>query len=193
MPWSLITLEQRNGRIDRYGQYQSPVVHYLLNVSSNDVIRGDLRILDKLIEKEQEAHKNIGDAATILGLYDASQEEEHITEGVAEGQDPDVILPDEPPITDWLSMLTGAGMGQKMAVPDPTTLTGQRFHLYGNDMAFVRAAFEELAAGDNPLPLPEYHPHRPELTFPAPDDLRRRCEFMPTEALPANWEFRLTS
>lgn len=192
MPWSLITLEQRNGRIDRYGQHTSPVVHYLLNVSRNDVIRGDLRVLDKLIEKEQEAHKNIGDAATILGLYDAAREEEHITSGVAEGQSPEVILPETSPTEDWLAALLGAD-DTEPPIHEPSTFIGQRFHLYRDDLAFVQAAFEELNGGENPLPLPEYHPDRPELSFQAPEDLRRRCEFMPDEAIPANWEFRLTS
>ncbi len=192
IPWSLITLEQRNGRIDRYGQYESPIIHYLLTVSRNEVIRGDLRVLDKLIEKEQEAHKNIGDAATILGLYDATREEEHITEGVVKGDDPDDILPDEPPAVDWLAMLMGTVEAQSDG-HDPADYIGQRFHLYGDDLAFVRAAFEELTNGDNPLEMPEYHPQRPELSFTAPDDLRRRCEFMPQEALPDNWSFRLTT
>jgi superfamily II DNA or RNA helicase len=191
MPWSLITLEQRNGRIDRYGQHQPPVIHYLLTLSQDEIIRGDLRILDKLIEKEQEAHKNIGDAATILGLYNADEEEAHITKGVAEGRAPYLIVPDEP-ATDWLALLMAAGV-EETPVQDAVGLTGQRFQLYENDLAFVRAAFEELGNGHNPLPLPEYHPTRPELTFQAPADLRRRCEFMPVEALPANWEFRLTT
>ena len=69
IPWSLITLEQRNGRIDRFGQSQPPQIHYLLTVSQNPTDpAATCGCLNKLIEKEQEAHKNIGDAATILGL-----------------------------------------------------------------------------------------------------------------------------
>ena len=66
IPWSLITLEQRNGRIDRYGQEHIPHIVYLVTTSKADEARDDLRIMDRLIEKEDAAHKNIGDAATIL-------------------------------------------------------------------------------------------------------------------------------
>ena len=202
IPWSLITLEQRNGRIDRYGQTSSPIIHYLLTLSANDTIRGDLRVLDRLIEKEQEAHKNIGDAATLLGLYDASEEEKYITDRVAEGDLPEQILPDEA-ADDWLSLLMTAP--ETPTVPDPAAYSGQQLSLYEDDLAFVRAAFAELsqpvdghyngqANGRNqPLPPPEFHPDRPEFTFLAPDDLRRRCEFMPDEALPDDWLFRLST
>jgi ERCC4-related helicase len=188
IPWSLITLEQRNGRIDRYGQNIPPQIYYLLNISKNAQIQGDLRVLKKLIEKEQEAHKNIGDAATILGLYDAQKEEEKITKEVAKGTSPEQIFAVTPPEQDWLAML----MGEANPSPDASSL-GVLPHLYKDDLEFAHIAFEELAGQEIDLILPEFHPDRPAFTFLAPEDLRRRFEFIPQEAIPLDWTFRLTT
>lgn len=188
IPWSLITLEQRNGRIDRFGQNNPPHIYYLLNVSQNPQIQGDLRVLNKLIEKEQEAHKNIGDAATILGLYDAQKEEEKITLEVARGSSPEEIFAITPPEQDWLAMLMGEN--------NPSTeveATGELPRLYKDDLDFAQVAFDELAGTNGELTLPEFHPERPAFTLLAPEDLRRRCEFLPQEAIPADWIFRLTT
>ena len=61
MPWSLMVFQQRNGRIDRYGQEQEPEIYYLLTETQNKTIRGDMRILEILQEKDDQAYKNIGD------------------------------------------------------------------------------------------------------------------------------------
>lgn len=192
IPWSLITLEQRNGRIDRYGQHQSPHIHYLLTVSQNPVVQGDVRVLDRLIEKEQEAHKNIGDAATIMGLHDAQKEEQAIADGVAAGKDPQEIIPDQSPEWDLLAILMGATETDGNQ-PDPASMQGEWPSLYPDDLAFARAAFAELHDHNPELGLPEYYPHQPGFALIAPEDLRRRCEFIPGEAIPPDWEFRLTT
>ncbi len=191
IPWSLITLEQRNGRIDRYGQSEAPVIHYLLTVSAEPTIRGDMRVLDRLIEKEQEAHKNIGDAATLLGLHDAQREEEFITQAVAAGAAPEAIIPDQPAEVDWLALLTQAA--QPAASRPADAGLAPPFSLYDDDLAFARAAFDELLDGKHIETAPEYHPTKPFFSLLAPEDLRRRCEFIPQEAIPRDWTFRLTT
>jgi hypothetical protein len=188
IPWSLITLEQRNGRIDRFGQTQSPLIYYLLNISRNPKIEGDLRVLKKLIEKEQEAHKNIGDVATILNLYDAQKEEEKITEDLANGQTPDEIFSVTPPEQDWLAML----MGESAPTITEEAISSQP-RLYQDDLNFAKVAFDELADSFDDFSMPEFHPDRPEFILLAPQDLRRRCEFVPQEAVPGDWNFRLTT
>ena len=41
IPWSLMVFQQRNGRIDRYGQDHIPEIAYLVTESQNTKIRGD--------------------------------------------------------------------------------------------------------------------------------------------------------
>ena len=56
IPWSLIRIEQRNGRIDRYGQRHPPQITTLLLDPTTETFSGDLRVLSRLVEKEHEAH-----------------------------------------------------------------------------------------------------------------------------------------
>jgi len=78
IPWSLIRIEQRNGRIDRYGQSVSPQITTLLLSPSDPRFSGDVRVLTRLMEKEDQAHRALGDAASLMGLYSGEKEEEAI-------------------------------------------------------------------------------------------------------------------
>ena len=87
IPWSLITLEQRNGRIDRYKQPKVPYIHYLVLRSDNTNISTDFRILDRLKEKEDEVSKTLGDAAEVMHLYDVHKEEKVIEHAIINDDD----------------------------------------------------------------------------------------------------------
>nr|WP_308129124.1 helicase-related protein [Actinoplanes polyasparticus] len=78
IPWSLIRIEQRNGRIDRYGQKHPPRITALVLDPSSGKFAGDVRVLSKLIEKENEAHTALGDVASLMGRYDVKGEEDEI-------------------------------------------------------------------------------------------------------------------
>jgi superfamily II DNA or RNA helicase len=78
IPWSLIRIEQRNGRIDRYGQKHPPRVTSLLLEPDHDRFRGDLRVLARLMDKENEAHGTLGDVASLMGKHDVKGEEDEI-------------------------------------------------------------------------------------------------------------------
>ena len=94
IPWSLIRIEQRNGRIDRYGQSVSPQITTLLLDPSDPRFSGDVRVLTRLMEKEDQAHRALGDAASLMGLYSGEREEAAIREALAAGEDIDEVVPD---------------------------------------------------------------------------------------------------
>ncbi len=94
IPWSLIRIEQRNGRIDRYGQSVSPQITTLLLDPSDPRFSGDVRVLTRVMEKEDQAHRALGDAASLMGLYSGEKEEAAIREALAAGQDIDEVVPD---------------------------------------------------------------------------------------------------
>lgn len=89
LPWSLMVFQQRNGRIDRYGQKKQPDIRYFVEESQNPKIKGDLRLLEILVEKEEQAQKNIGDPAVLLGKYAVQEEEEEVSKAIENGQSAD--------------------------------------------------------------------------------------------------------
>lgn len=85
IPWSLMVFQQRNGRIDRYGQQRRPDIRYLLIESENKRIKGDMRIMEILITKEEQALKNIGDPSLLLGRFTIEEEELIVSEAIENG------------------------------------------------------------------------------------------------------------
>ena len=78
IPWSLIRIQQRNGRVDRYGQRTPPVITTLLLDPPEDAAPGDLQVLTRLMEREYEAHSQLGDVASLMGEHSEAREEDTI-------------------------------------------------------------------------------------------------------------------
>jgi len=78
IPWSLIRIEQRNGRVDRYGQKYPPVISSLILEPSDSDFSGDLRVLSRLLERENQAHGTLGDVASLMGKHSVTDEESAI-------------------------------------------------------------------------------------------------------------------
>lgn len=87
IPWSLMVFQQRNGRIDRYGQKKRPDIRYMLIESDNKKIKGDMRIIEILITKEEQALKNIGDPSLLLGKFTIEDEELVVADAIQKGSD----------------------------------------------------------------------------------------------------------
>ena len=87
IPWSLMVFQQRNGRIDRYGQKKRPDIRYMLIESDNKHIKGDMRIIEILITKEEQALKNIGDPSLLLGKFSIEDEELVVFDAIEGGSD----------------------------------------------------------------------------------------------------------
>ena len=87
IPWSLMVFQQRNGRIDRYGQQKRPDIRYMMIESDNKRIKGDMRIIEILIMKEEQALKNIGDPSLLLGKFTIEDEELVVIDAIENGSD----------------------------------------------------------------------------------------------------------
>ena len=147
IPWSLITLEQRNGRIDRYGQTKTPFIHYMVATSDLDGLRDDLHIVNKLKEKEEAVYQSLGDAASVYKLYEASAEEELVTTAIATGNR-DMLdrAPTSEESDDWFDALFDEST-PRLAIEDPIV---EEVSLFENDKSYYTALLEQLKS-DNSL------------------------------------------
>lgn len=80
LPWSIITLIQRNGRIDRFGQTHTPEIRYLMVRTKAGELQGDGAIFQRLIDKVEEINRTARSGESVLKLYDSDQEEAFVAE-----------------------------------------------------------------------------------------------------------------
>jgi len=88
LPWSLMVFQQRNGRVDRYGQKYQPLISYLYTDTNVEKIKGDFRILEILQEKDEQAAINLGDPSSLLNVHDPEKEAQKVAEAMASGAGP---------------------------------------------------------------------------------------------------------
>ncbi len=197
LPWSLITLVQRNGRIDRFGQKNTPYIHYLIARPENPDLRGDLRVLDRLFEKEEQVQKNLGDPATLMNLHDAELEEQEIALAAQGDRTAEEVLPDEPgggeEGVDWFDLFE-ADAGEA----EPEIERGGSPSLFTSDIDFAREALPLIGAvepgqseEEGAATVAWREDGRSFDLVPSPD-LQRRYEYLPGELTRDRKRFQLT-
>ena len=193
LPWSLMVFQQRNGRVDRYGQKHRPEIVYLFTETDVDRIRGDLRILEILQKKDEQANLNLGDPASFLNVYDPDKEAEKVANFMAQGLSPEQVESrldaahqhDEENEGDWLLKLFG---GSEAAASDdaqkPSTSSLDRIQapssLFASDFQFARTALTQLS-GNNALAQWTADDQTEILAITAPLDLQDRLRQLPRE------------
>ncbi|WP_404375510.1 DEAD/DEAH box helicase [Vreelandella aquamarina] len=85
LPWSIITLIQRNGRIDRFGQKYPPIIRYLMVETESGLLEGDSELFSRLVSKVEEINRSTRTGESVLKLYDARKEEETFGDSLMKG------------------------------------------------------------------------------------------------------------
>jgi FMN phosphatase YigB (HAD superfamily) len=92
VPWSLIRMEQRNGRIDRYGQQHPPQFAALILRSETPGAIDDTTVAEKVLRREEAAHRNLGSAEAAVGEFDWREEEDRLTKDLLAGRSAEEAL-----------------------------------------------------------------------------------------------------
>ena len=193
IPWSLMVFQQRNGRIDRYGQRHQPQIRYLVTESGNARIQGEKRVLEVLIEKDEQAQKNIGDPSEFMGMNSVQEEEEKVAEFMEQQADD-------------LSGLFSAFLDKQASssqeplanfLPDAVpsreidSITAELPSLFESDFAYAAGALDWLRKQGLGLQA-EVDRERQKISLTASPDLQARLRFLPNEARPEDDRFILT-
>ena len=191
IPWSLMVFQQRNGRIDRYGQEKRPDIRYMLISSKNERIKGDMRIIRILVEKEEQAFKNIGDPTLLLGKFNIEDEELVISETIENGSDAAAFedsLHDEESEFDPLDFLLNEASMEETTTAVNDTVEDET--LFTDKQYLIKALSYINKDEQHPLrQLSEISGVDVMLT----DDMRRRLSaVIPEEAMPSGEILRLS-
>ena len=211
LPWSLMVFQQRNGRVDRYGQTATPQIVYLVTESTHPTIRGDTRILEVLMAKDEQAYRNIGDPSVFMDVHDIDREEDITREAVARGESPDAFdrrwtprwesNEGESLLAMFLQPESDASGAPGPVPPSPRPpLSLFRSELDYCEAALYRLQAASAEAGDagglatrSTRIRYALDAESETLTLDAPDDLVARYRYLPPEVLPDSRRFVLTT
>jgi hypothetical protein len=195
LPWSLMVFQQRNGRVDRYGQKHKPHIVYLFTETQVEKIKGDLRILEILQTKDEQANKNLGDPASFLNVFDPEKEADKVGDFMATGLSPEqveatldaAVTAEDDNEGDWLLQLFGGG---EPAPQEKPTSSLDHIHapagLFPGDYHFAK--YRASRCFPKSQEFAQWAPDDEEqlITLTAPRDLQERLRQLPREVIDAN-------
>jgi superfamily II DNA or RNA helicase len=203
LPWSLMVFQQRNGRVDRYGQKHQPLIIYLFTATDVEKVRGDLRILEILQKKDEQANFNLGDPASFLNVFDAEKEADKVSDFMVDGLTPEQVEArldtdhiDADNEGDWLLKLFGGGTPTDSNVASAAASSLDRIEaptsLFANDYQFAKTALAELSL---PEPIAQWTADDPSqvISITAPLDLQDRLRQLPREVQSADDQYVLSA
>jgi superfamily II DNA or RNA helicase len=198
LPWSLMVFQQRNGRVDRYGQKHQPHIVYLFTEAVTEHIKGDLRILEILQNKDDQANKNLGDPSAFLNVFDPEKEAAKVGDFMAEGLSPEQVETtlDQAASNkqdnegDWLLTLFGGGAdatSTDTAITNAASAASSLDHihnplsLFDNDFHYATTALTQI---NQAAPVCQWSKADEEqiINITAPLDLQDRLRQLPREA-----------
>ena len=177
LPWSLIRIEQRNGRIDRYGQVHQPEFAALILTSRTEGAKDDTTVAEKLLAREATAHSQLGTAEGVTRQFTSKKEEDRLVKDLLAGKTVDESIDaadGADPAADFLADLL-AGVGDQPENPAPDQARVPR--LFESTEAFARAALGAAA------PELRVDDDGEMLAFRPPDDLVQRLSVLPPSYL----------
>jgi hypothetical protein len=177
LPWSLIRIEQRNGRIDRYGQLHRPEFAALILTSQTEGAKDDTTVAEKLLAREAIAHSQLGTAEGVTRQFTSKKEEDRLVKDLLAGKTVDESIDAADgagPGADYLAdLLAGVGDQPENLAPDQAKVP----RLFESTEAFTRTA---LAAAAPDLRVDD---DGEMLAFRPPDDLVQRLSVLPPSYL----------
>jgi ERCC4-related helicase len=190
LPWSLIRIEQRNGRIDRYGQAYPPEFRAILLTSdvpwrtseTGDPLSLDDRLVGlRLLEREEQAHRIEGSAEAVTGLYKADEEEARLTKDLIAGKTVDRSITESHAAgANFLANLMG-NVGIENDRPD--VAIAQVPTLFESTAKYFEEALHQICPTG---PEDEIALHRGDdgtIAFEPPPDLQYRLKALPKSYL----------
>jgi superfamily II DNA or RNA helicase len=200
LPWSLMVFQQRNGRVDRYGQKHQPHIVYLFTEAVTEHIKGDLRILEILQNKDDQANKNLGDPSAFLNVFDPEKEAEKVGDFMATGMTPEQVETSldqsasnkQDNEGDFLLTLFGGGE----VVQESSTSSLDHIHnplsLFKNDFHYATTALTQLNQGETVCQWSKVDDEQ-LISLTAPFDLQDRLRQLPREAQAQNDHYSLSA